>query len=91
MRRGAGDNLLLFNGRDGEWRASLAPVNKRRWPPGRPNKPPPTAGGRAWLVFGLLKKGPSELIVEKATELGAARISPVRTARTAAERSRTPA
>ena len=87
MRRGAGDSLLLFNGRDGEWRASLAPVGKRAmaaWPAEQTRPQPPAAG--PWLVFGLLKKGPSELIVEKATELGAARISPVRTARTAAER-----
>ena len=87
MRRGDGDDLLLFNGRDGEWRASLALIGKRAaaaWPQAQTRQQPPAAG--PWLLFGLLKRGPSELVVEKATELGATRISPVRTARTTAER-----
>ena len=29
MRRAVGDEVLLFNGRDGEWRASITAVTKR--------------------------------------------------------------
>jgi 16S rRNA (uracil1498-N3)-methyltransferase len=31
MRKGVGDGLLLFNGRDGDWRATIADASKRGW------------------------------------------------------------
>ncbi len=88
MRLGRGDAVGLFNGRDGEWRAELTAagrnaalvcterVRRQRIPPD------------LWLVFAPIKKARTDFIVEKATELGAARIQPVFTRFTNAERLR---
>ncbi|MFO1187185.1 MAG: 16S rRNA (uracil(1498)-N(3))-methyltransferase [Alphaproteobacteria bacterium] len=82
MRRAAGDAIRLFNGRDGEWSATLE-VAKRA---ARANvgertrmqdKVPDVA-----LLFAPIKKAPMGWLVEKATELGVARLQPVITART---------
>ncbi len=42
-----------------------------------------------WLIFAPLKKGPTDWLVEKACELGAARLVPVMTRRTVADRVNT--
>jgi 16S rRNA (uracil1498-N3)-methyltransferase len=86
MRQTAGDELLLFNGLDGEWRARLAQVSKR----GcilevLAQTRPQTAGPDLDLVVALVKRGPLETIMEKATELGARRIRLVTTRRTNAD------
>jgi 16S rRNA (uracil1498-N3)-methyltransferase len=78
MRLKIGDNVLLFNGRDGEWQAEVVEAGKRA---GKlacrvqtaPLKMPPDV----WLLFASIKKARTVFIVEKATELGAARIMPV--------------
>ncbi len=87
MRRGAGDTVLLFNGRDGEWRAHIGALRKDRGhfvveAQTRTQAPEPDL----WLVFALLKRDATDLVVEKATELGASRIVPVFTERTNAGR-----
>ncbi|MDR9395098.1 MAG: 16S rRNA (uracil(1498)-N(3))-methyltransferase [Roseovarius sp.] len=89
MRRGTGDAVLLFNGRDGEWRATVAEAGKRG---GRldvtartaPQRDPPDL----WLLFAPIKKARTDFIVEKAAEMGAARILPVQTEFTNADRVR---
>ena len=83
MRRAPGDSLVLFNGRDGEWAARLGParrdgascevVGALRAQADEPD---------AWLLFAPLKRDATELVVEKATELGVAEIRPVLTVRT---------
>ncbi|MEO1918238.1 MAG: 16S rRNA (uracil(1498)-N(3))-methyltransferase [Paracoccaceae bacterium] len=78
MRLKIGDNVLLFNGLDGEWQAEVVEAGKRA---GKlacrvqtaPLKMPPDV----WLLFASIKKARTVFIVEKATELGAARIMPV--------------
>ncbi len=75
MRRGPGDEILLFNGRDGEWRARLIEVGKRgarllALAPVRPQ----TAGPDLDLIVALVKRPRLEAIVEKAAELGARRV-----------------
>lgn len=80
MRRTVGDEVLLFNGRDGEWRAILSQFGKRGCTltvakETRPQSEPPDLE----LVCALVKRGALETIVEKATELGARRIRLVRT------------
>lgn len=75
MRQGVGAEVLLFNGRDGEWRAILSAVGKRACrltvsALTRPQALPPDLD----LIVALVKRGPLETIVEKATELGARRI-----------------
>ncbi len=88
MRRAPGDVVRLFNGRDGEWAARLEVFgrDKAALAPERLLRPQPDAVAGPWLMFAALKRGPMELIVEKATELGAARLIPVRTERVNAER-----
>nr|HMS95858.1 16S rRNA (uracil(1498)-N(3))-methyltransferase [Tabrizicola sp.] len=89
MRLAAGAALLLFNGRGGEWRATLAEAGKRGAvavcdAQTRPLHLPPDL----WLLFAPIKKARTDFIVEKAVELGAARILPVQTRHTNSERIR---
>ncbi|MCC6518580.1 MAG: 16S rRNA (uracil(1498)-N(3))-methyltransferase [Tabrizicola sp.] len=89
MRLAAGAPILLFNGRDGEWRATLAEASKRGAiaTPDAQTKPlhlPPDL----WLLFAPIKKARTDFIVEKAVELGAARILPVQTRHTNSDRIR---
>jgi 16S rRNA (uracil1498-N3)-methyltransferase len=89
MRMGAGDRVALFDGRAGEWAADLSPQGKRG---GTALCLAQTAPQRdpadLWLVFAPLKKARTDFLVEKATELGVARLVPVQTAHTNAERIR---
>lgn len=89
MRLAVGDALRVFNGHDGEWSARVAEVAKRGGtlqPEAQtaPQMDPPDL----WLLFAPIKKARTDFIVEKATELGAARIIPVQTDFTNAERIR---
>ncbi|EEW25189.1 16S rRNA (uracil(1498)-N(3))-methyltransferase [Rhodobacter ferrooxidans] len=89
MRLGRGDAVLLFNGRDGEWRGVVAEAGKRGGvlvcdAQTRPLQMPPDL----WLLFAPIKKARTDFIVEKAAELGASRILPVQTRFTNAERIR---
>lgn len=89
MRLAPGATVLLFNGRDGEWRASLASAAKRGAiatceAQTRPLRLPPDL----WLVFAPIKKARTDFIVEKAVELGVRRILPVQTRHTNSERIR---
>jgi 16S rRNA (uracil1498-N3)-methyltransferase len=89
MRLAAGDELLLFNGRDGEWRARVAAVGKRGC---RLEVLERTrdqqVGPDLDLVVALVKRGRLETIIEKAAELGARRVRLALTERTNAERAR---
>lgn len=87
MRLPAGAEIAVFNGRDGEWTAAIARADKRGGAvsliaPARPQQAPPDV----WLIFAPIKKARTDFIVEKATELGAARILPVQTDHTNADR-----
>lgn len=90
MRQIAGAHVALFNGRDGEWKAQIVEVGKRtvRLVVGdrmRPQKASPDLE----LIVAVVKRPRLETIIEKATELGARRVSLVLTSRTNAERVRT--
>ena len=89
MRLMQGDALSLFNDRDGEWRAEVAEAGKRGGTlvcagQTAPQGAPPDL----WLVFAPIKKARTDFIVEKAVEMGAARIVPVQTDFTNSERIR---
>mgnify|MGYP001821400533 CR=1 FL=1 len=89
MRLGPGAGVLLFNGSDGEWRAEVAEAGKRGGvlactEQTKPQGAPPDL----WLLFAPIKKARTDFIVEKAVEMGAARILPVQTEFTNAERIR---
>ena len=81
MRAKAGEAVALFNGRDGEWGASVAFPSKRRVQLDVGEKlREQTATPDVWLVFAPVKR--IEFLVEKATELGARALHPVFTRRT---------
>ncbi len=89
MRLAIGAEVALFNGRDGEWRAPVVEAGKRGGvlrcdtQTAIQTMPPDL-----WLVFAPVKKARTDFIVEKAVELGAARIVPVSTDFSNAERLR---
>ena len=89
MRLKAGDELLAFNGRDGEWRCTVAEVLKKgvilR---AEEQVRPQTFGPDLELIVAVVKKARVETIVEKAAELGARRVRLVLTKRTNADRIR---
>ena len=89
MRLPVGAVLSVFNGRDGEWDATVAQANKRGGllvlvAQTLPLQVPPDL----WLCFAPLKKARTDFVVEKAVEMGVARIVPVLTDFTNAERLR---
>ena len=87
LRLKQGDELLLFNGRDGEWQARLAVTGKRALTA--------TIGERMreqpWpldlhFLFAPLKHARLDYLVQKAVEMGASRLQPVITRHTQAAR-----
>jgi 16S rRNA (uracil1498-N3)-methyltransferase len=83
LRLSAGDEISVFNGRDGEWRAALTA-------PGRKSvelvaraviRPQPSASDLHYL-FAPLKHARLDYMVQKAVEMGAGRLIPVLTHRT---------
>ena len=83
LRKGVGDNVRVFNARDGEWRAMLYVTGRRgarlavkeklRGPASVPD---------ITLLFTPVRKHRTAFIIEKATELGVKTFQPVLTART---------
>ena len=89
LRLEAGAHLGLFNGRDGEWLAEVSEAGRGRGALAcRRRVRPQVAGPDLWLLFAPVKKARTDFIVEKAVELGVARILPVLTERTNSERFR---
>lgn len=87
LRRSEGDEIFVFNGKDGEFAARIVELGKKRGAAqverqtrAQINEPD------LWLVFAPVKRGPLETIVQKAVEIGVARCQPVLTARTTAPR-----
>jgi 16S rRNA (uracil1498-N3)-methyltransferase len=83
MRLKPGGRLLLFDGASGEWLAEVDEAGKRRMTltvieSTRPQERVPDL----WLAFAPVKKGRVDWLVEKAVELGVARLQPVVTQRT---------
>lgn len=89
MRLSQGDAVLAFNGRDGEWRATVAAVAKRAVTlEAQELTRAQHLGPDLDLVVALVKRARLETIVEKAAELGARRVRPVVTERTNADHTR---
>lgn len=86
MRLGVGAEVLLFNGRDGEWRAAVTEVGKRSCRlAAQARVREQTATPDLDLVVALVKRNRLEFIVEKATELGVRRLRLLMTRRTQAD------
>jgi 16S rRNA (uracil1498-N3)-methyltransferase len=90
MRLGDGDAILVFNGCDGEWKASLAQRGKRNLDLEiGPQTRPQVGGPDIDYLFAPLKRSRLDYMVQKATEMGVARLCPVITRHTQAERVNT--
>lgn len=89
MRLGVGNELLVFDGQSGEWAASIAEAAKKRMTLsiGARTREPELIPD-VWLAFAPVKRAQTDWLVEKATELGAAKLVPVMTERTIVERVR---
>ncbi len=90
LRAHDGDTLLVFNGHDGEWRATIQVAGKRaccimvqEQVRGQ------HAGPDIHLLFAPLKRARLDYMVQKATELGVARLRPVLTQHTVPDRVNT--
>jgi 16S rRNA (uracil1498-N3)-methyltransferase len=89
LRLADGAELLVFDGLSGEWLARIVAVTKKRMTLIVERKTHgPESIPDVWLVFAPVKRAQTDWLVEKATELGAARLVPVITQRTIAERVR---
>ncbi len=90
LRLGEGAELLAFDGNSGEWLARIAESAKRRMVLAieRQTREAETVPD-LWLAFAPVKRAPSDWLVEKATELGVARLMPVITQRTIVDRVKT--
>jgi 16S rRNA (uracil1498-N3)-methyltransferase len=87
LRMAEGAKLLVFNGRDGEWRAELRQPNRRTavlhlLEQTRPQTPPVPLRH----AFAPLKAARLDYLVQKAVEMGAGRLAPVITQRTQVSR-----
>jgi 16S rRNA (uracil1498-N3)-methyltransferase len=87
LRLGPGDRVKLFDDRTGEWVADIVEAGKKRCTLAvtehlRPREPVPDL----WLLFAPIKRGRIDWLVEKATELGIARLVPAITQRTVVDR-----
>lgn len=87
MRLGEGAELLVFDGSSGEWLGRIEDAGKKRMTLSveRKTREAETIPD-VWLAFAPVKRAQTDWLVEKATELGAARLIPVMTQRTVAER-----
>ncbi len=87
MRLHTGDEILVFNGRDGEWLAEIMVTRRSNCSlTVQSQARAQTAGPDIYYLFAPLKKARLDYMVQKATEMGAAALCPVLTRRTVAER-----
>lgn len=90
LRLKPGDNLLLFNGRDGEWCAELTAIGKKGAQSRVTHQTrPQEEGPDLHYLFAPLKRARLDYMAQKATELGASVLRPVITRHTVAERVKT--
>jgi len=83
LRLSPGAAVGLFNGRDGEWLATVESLDKRGARLSvTERRRGQTAAPDLWAVFAPIKKARLDFLAEKATELGASVLQPVMTAHT---------
>jgi len=87
LRLQPGAQVKLFDDRTGEWLGEISEAGRKRVSLKvgarlRPREPVPDL----WLLFAPIKRGRIDWLVEKATELGVARLAPVLTQRTVVDR-----
>jgi 16S rRNA (uracil1498-N3)-methyltransferase len=80
LRLKTGDSVLVFNGRDGEWRGVLAAAGKRRTALAIGERSRPQTGALdLHYLFAPLKHARLDYAAQKAVEMGASRLQPVLT------------
>jgi len=87
LRQGIGDELLVFNGQDGEWLARIAAITKSTASvvPVRQTRGQ-TQDIDLHLLFAPIKRARIDAMIEKAVELGVSALQPVITRRTIVSR-----
>jgi 16S rRNA (uracil1498-N3)-methyltransferase len=87
LRMEQGAEVLIFDGSSGEWLAKIAAAGKKRitLTVARQTRAAELVPD-IWLAFAPVKRAQVDWLVEKATELGVARLLPVITQRTVVER-----
>jgi 16S rRNA (uracil1498-N3)-methyltransferase len=89
LRLGEGAELLVFDGLSGEWFARITDAGKKRMTLAVERRTREAEEiPDVWLAFAPVKRAQTDWLVEKATELGVARLIPVMTQRTVTERVR---
>jgi len=89
MRLRQGDELLLFDGQSGEWLAHVAAADRKKMALTVERKiRGPESVPDVWLAFAPVKRTQTDWLIEKATELGTARLVPIVTQRTIVDRVR---
>ncbi|UXS00316.1 16S rRNA (uracil(1498)-N(3))-methyltransferase [Agrobacterium tumefaciens] len=80
LRMSDGSEILLFNGRDGEWKATVSFPSRKKiiLTPSEQTRPQPTPSDLHYL-FAPLKVGRMDYLVQKAVEMGAGQLQPVMT------------
>jgi len=87
LRLGVGGQVLLFDGTSGEWIATVAQMTRKSMQLTVERRTKAVeAVPDLWLAFAPVKRTQLDWLVEKATELGVARLMPVVTRRTVVER-----
>jgi 16S rRNA (uracil1498-N3)-methyltransferase len=86
LRRKPGDAVLVFNGRDGEWRASYSPGGKGATLTVLERVREQTRSLDLHYVFGPLKHERLDYMVQKAVEMGVSLLQPILTQHTQAQR-----
>ena len=87
MRRAPGDMVRLFDNRSGEWAARIVTAGRKAVVVSITAQiSPREAVPDLWLCFAPLKRGRIDWVVEKACELGVARLLPVLTRRTVVDK-----
>lgn len=87
MRLREGDEVLLFDGHSGEWLARVGEVSRKTMTLTIQRKTREAESlPDVWLAFAPVKRAQTDWLVEKATELGVARLIPVITQRTIVDR-----
>lgn len=89
LRMKIGDFLSVFDGKSGEYEAKIVEITKKKCVLNigkkvREFRPSPDI----WLLFAPLKKDCTDMVIQKATELGVRKIIPIITQRTNSEKVR---
>ena len=88
MRQKPGDQVFLFNGREGEWGCSILQLDRKKAVvcAARQSRPQQSTAS-LMLMFAPLKRSAIDFVVQKATELGVTDLQPVLTERTTTRRT----